>query len=51
MLHEVFGYPHTEIAAIIGRSPAAVRQLAHRAREHVQARWPVSRRIRGSSSR
>lgn len=40
VLHEVFGYPHTEIAIIIGRSPAAVRQLAHRAREHVQARRP-----------
>jgi RNA polymerase sigma-70 factor (TIGR02957 family) len=40
VLHEVFGYPHTEIAAILGRSPSAVRQLAHRAREHVQARRP-----------
>ncbi len=40
VLHEVFGYQHTETAAILGRSPAAVRQLAHRAREHVQARRP-----------
>ncbi|SER87811.1 RNA polymerase sigma-70 factor, ECF subfamily [Streptomyces sp. yr375] len=40
VLHEVFGYPHTEIAEILGRSPAAIRQLAHRAREHVQARRP-----------
>ncbi|WP_327292861.1 RNA polymerase sigma factor SigJ [Streptomyces sp. NBC_01198] len=40
VLHEVFGYPHTEIAAILDRSPSAVRQLAHRAREHVQARRP-----------
>jgi RNA polymerase sigma-70 factor (ECF subfamily) len=40
VLHEVFGYPHTEIAAILERSPSAVRQLAHRAREHVQARRP-----------
>jgi RNA polymerase sigma-70 factor (ECF subfamily) len=40
VLHEVFGYAHTEIAEILGRSPAAVRQLAHRAREHVQARRP-----------
>ncbi|MEV5357447.1 sigma-70 family RNA polymerase sigma factor [Streptomyces sp. NPDC052693] len=40
VLGEVFGYPHAEIAGIIGRSPAAVRQLAHRAREHVQARRP-----------
>lgn len=40
VLHEVFGYPQTEIADILGRSPAAVRQLAHRAREHVHARRP-----------
>ncbi|WUH95381.1 RNA polymerase sigma factor SigJ [Streptomyces sp. NBC_00433] len=40
VLHEVFGYPHTEIAEILERSPSAVRQLAHRAREHVQARRP-----------
>jgi len=40
VLNEVFGYPHTEIAAILDRTPAAVRQLAHRAREHVQARRP-----------
>ncbi|GIJ26719.1 RNA polymerase sigma24 factor [Micromonospora qiuiae] len=40
VLHEVFGYAHTEIADMLGRSPAAVRQLAHRAREHVHARRP-----------
>src|SRR6266704_1198758 len=40
VLHEAFGYDHPEIAAILGRTPAAVRQLAHRAREHVQARRP-----------
>ncbi|WP_141578039.1 RNA polymerase sigma factor SigJ [Actinomadura sp. WMMA1423] len=40
VLHEVFGYAHTEIAEILERSPAAVRQLAHRAREHVHARRP-----------
>lgn len=40
VLHEVFGYAHGEIAGILGRTPAAVRQLAHRAREHVQARRP-----------
>ncbi|ONI80403.1 RNA polymerase subunit sigma-24 [Saccharothrix sp. ALI-22-I] len=40
VLHEVFGYAHPEIAVILGRSPAAVRQLAHRAREHVEARRP-----------
>jgi hypothetical protein len=40
VLHEAFGYDHVEIAAILGRSPAAIRQRAHRAREHVQARRP-----------
>jgi len=43
VLNEVFGYPHTEIAGIIDRSPAAVRQLAHRARAHVHARRPLYR--------
>lgn len=43
VLNEVFGYAHTEIAEVIDRSPAAVRQLAHRAREHVHARRPLYR--------
>ncbi|WP_328675792.1 RNA polymerase sigma factor SigJ [Streptomyces sp. NBC_00343] len=41
VLNEVFGYAHTEIADIIDRTPAAVRQLAHRARAHVHARRPL----------
>jgi RNA polymerase sigma factor (sigma-70 family) len=40
VLHEVFGYAHAEIAGILDRSPSAIRQLAHRAREHVHARRP-----------
>ena len=40
VLHEVFGYAHTEIAEIVDRSPSAIRQLAHRAREHVHSRRP-----------
>ncbi|WP_260615327.1 RNA polymerase sigma factor SigJ [Microbispora sp. KK1-11] len=43
VLHEVFAYQHTEIAAMLDRSPTAIRQLAHRAREHVQARRPRAR--------
>ncbi|MEU9733137.1 RNA polymerase sigma factor SigJ [Streptomyces sp. NPDC048002] len=43
VLHEVFGYPHTEIAGILDRTPAAVRQLARRARAHVHARRPLYR--------
>jgi RNA polymerase sigma-70 factor (ECF subfamily) len=38
VLREAFGLPYAEIAAAIGRSEPAVRQLARRAREHVQAR-------------
>ncbi|MFD1046631.1 sigma-70 family RNA polymerase sigma factor, partial [Kibdelosporangium lantanae] len=34
VLHDVFGYQHAETAEILGRSPAAVRQLATRARQH-----------------
>jgi limonene-1,2-epoxide hydrolase len=41
VLHEVFGYAHTEIAEILERTPAAVRQVAHRARAHVHARRPL----------
>ena len=35
LLHEVFDYTHAEIAEMLGRDPAAVRQLVHRARAHV----------------
>jgi RNA polymerase sigma-70 factor (ECF subfamily) len=40
VLREVFGMPAAEVAAALGRSEAAVRQVAHRAREHVEARRP-----------
>lgn len=40
VLREVFGVPAAEVADVLGRSEAAVRQLAHRAREHVAARRP-----------
>lgn len=40
VLHEVFDVPYDEVADAVGRTPAAVRQLAHRAREHVAARRP-----------
>lgn len=36
VLHDVFGYPFDEISVIMGRSNAAVRQLASRARHRVQ---------------
>jgi RNA polymerase sigma factor (sigma-70 family) len=36
VLHDIFAVPFDEIAAIVGRSPAATRQLASRARRRVQ---------------
>ncbi len=38
VLREVFGFDYDEIAGAVGKSVAAVRQVAHRAREHVHAR-------------
>lgn len=46
LLHDVFGESFDDIAESIGRDSAACRQLASRAREHVQAekpRFPVER--------
>ena len=40
VLREVFDMPYGEIAEAMGRSAAAVRQMAWRAREHVAARRP-----------
>jgi len=40
VLREVFDVPFDEIADAVGKTPAAVRQIAHRAREHVAARRP-----------
>ncbi len=36
VLHDMFAMPYDEIAAIVGRSPEAARQLASRARRRVQ---------------
>jgi RNA polymerase sigma-70 factor (ECF subfamily) len=38
VLHEAFGFAYPEIAQILDRSQPAVRQLGHRARQHVHAR-------------
>lgn len=46
VLRDVFALGHGEIAEAIDKSPAAVRQIAHRAREHVRAQRP-----RGVASR
>ncbi len=41
VLHDMFAVPFDEIAPIVGRSPAAARQLASRARRRVQGQAPV----------
>jgi RNA polymerase sigma-70 factor (ECF subfamily) len=43
VLHDLFAVPFEEIAPIVGRSPAAARQLASRARRRVQGAAPVSK--------
>ncbi|WP_432278709.1 RNA polymerase sigma-70 factor [Nocardia carnea] len=40
VLREAFGLGYDEIAAAVEKSPAAVHQIAHRARRHVEARRP-----------
>ncbi|MGW6422063.1 RNA polymerase sigma-70 factor [Nocardia sp. NPDC055053] len=40
VLREVFDLAYDEIAAAVDKTPAAVRQIAHRARAHVAARRP-----------
>ena len=40
VLREVFDVPYDEIAEAVGKSSAAVRQIAHRARRHMAARRP-----------
>jgi RNA polymerase sigma-70 factor (ECF subfamily) len=49
LLREVFDYPHDEVARIVGKSPAASRQILLRARRHVEEgrrRFDVSREER-----
>ena len=46
VLHEVFDVGYDELAAAVGKSEAAVRQISHRARAHVAERRP-----RGAISR
>ncbi|MCU1477175.1 MAG: polymerase sigma24 factor [Subtercola sp.] len=40
VLREAFDVSYDEIAAAVEKTPAAVRQIAHRARQHVDARRP-----------
>src|SRR6266704_5286021 len=41
VLHDMFAVPFDDIAPVVGRSPAATRQLASRARRRIQAQAPV----------
>jgi len=43
VLHDMFAVPFDQIAPIVGRSPAAARQLASRARRRVQGAGPHDR--------
>ncbi|GAA4925790.1 RNA polymerase sigma-70 factor [Streptomonospora halophila] len=40
VLHDVFGLSFAEVGKVVGRTPAACRQLAARARKHVTERAP-----------
>lgn len=40
LLREVFEMPYDVIAEAVGKTPAAIRQITHRARDHVAARRP-----------
>jgi RNA polymerase sigma factor (sigma-70 family) len=40
ILHDVFGYPFVDVAGVVGRSPAACRQLASSARRRIRAAQP-----------
>lgn len=54
LLHDVFDEPLADIALALDRDPAAVRQLAARARKHVRAagpRYPVEREEGGRIAR
>jgi RNA polymerase sigma factor (sigma-70 family) len=41
VLHDIFAVPFDDVAAVVGRSPTAARQLASRARRRVQGVAPV----------
>lgn len=51
LLHDVFGVPLDEVAVTVEREPAAVRQLAARARKHVQEQRPRYAVARDEGSR
>ena len=60
ILHDVFGFPFDAVAGLVGRNPAACRQLARRARQSVETgsphaelagTWPGSVKAAGLAER
>ncbi|WP_421735233.1 RNA polymerase sigma-70 factor [Cellulomonas sp.] len=51
VLREVFDVPYDEIADVVDKTPAAVRQIAHRAKNHVTARRPRVHVVRAEHER
>jgi RNA polymerase sigma-70 factor (TIGR02957 family) len=51
VLREVFAFGYDEIAAAVEKTPAAVRQIAHRARDHVAERRPRAEATAGERAR
>jgi RNA polymerase sigma-70 factor (ECF subfamily) len=50
ILHDVFGYPFPEVAEIVGRTPAACRQLASSARRRIrQSQAPATPTVQRAS--
>jgi len=49
VLREVFGFGFPEVASAVGRSEAACRQLATRARRHMDAGRPAPKRTAGNA--
>ena len=50
ILHDVFRYPFAEVAGIVGRTPAACRQLASSARRRIRASQPQAAPAPGQAS-
>jgi RNA polymerase sigma-70 factor (ECF subfamily) len=50
ILHDVFRYPFAEVASIVGRTPAACRQLASSARRRIRAAQPPAAPATGQAS-
>jgi RNA polymerase sigma-70 factor (ECF subfamily) len=48
VLHDVFGFPFDDVAEIVGRTPAACRQLASRARRSIRDGAPPDRIVTAS---